>query len=199
MEHEPKEYDKSQGSESPGAERDLADRLSSRVAAVRVPVIAKLNGVASGAGCDLALGCDLRFASSEARLSMPPARLGILYGRRGTARLVRTVGPARAKELLFSGELVSAERAFDIGLVDRVVAPHRLDEEVAAFVQAVVENAPLSVEASKLIVNLLAGGEPSPEALARIEAASERVWASEDAKEGPAAFRERRRPEFRGR
>src|SRR5579883_2472155 len=102
----------SQGGARSGAERDLADRLSSRVAAMRAPVIAKLNGVASGAGCDLALGCDLRFASSEARLSMPPARLGVLYGWRGTARLVRTIGPARAKEMLFSGELVSAERAF---------------------------------------------------------------------------------------
>src|SRR4051794_32155964 len=120
----------SPGSESGGAERDLVERLCARLRRVPLPVVARLNGVASGAGCDLAVSCDVRFASTEARLSMPPAKLGFLYSWEGTARLVSAVGPAAAKELLFSGELVDAERALQVGLVNRVSPPERLDAEI---------------------------------------------------------------------
>src|SRR4051794_6194174 len=101
----------SPGSDAGGAERDLVEELCSRLRRVPVPVVARVAGVASGAGCDLAVSCDVRFGSTEARLSMPPAKLGFVYSWQGTARLVSTVGPAAAKELLFSGELVDAARA----------------------------------------------------------------------------------------
>ena len=97
-------------------------------------------------------------------------------------------------------ELFDAERALACGMVNRLVPPERLDEETDRFVQSVVANAPLSVAASKLIVNLLADGAPlPPESLAAVEEASMRVWRSEDSKEGPRAFRERRAPRFTGR
>jgi enoyl-CoA hydratase/carnithine racemase len=185
--------------ERAGAERDLVETLCARVRRLHPPVIAKVNGVASGAGCDLAVSCDLRFASSEARLAMPPAKLGVLYSWEGIARLVAAVGPSAAKELLFSGELVDAQRALDIGLVNRVYPPERLDEETNRFVETVAANAPLSVAASKLIVNLISEVAPPGDALAEIEEASLRVWRSEDSEEGPRAFRERRPPRFVGR
>jgi enoyl-CoA hydratase/carnithine racemase len=189
----------SPGSPGSGAERDLVEELCARLRTLRPPVIAKVNGDASGAGCDLAVSCDVRFAAATARLAMPPAKLGFLYSWQGTSRLVATIGPAAAKELLFSGELVDAERALAIGLVNRVYAPERLEEETARYVDAVVANAPLSVAASKLHVNVLTEPVLSEEALARLDESSRRVWSSEDSVEGPRAFRDRRPPRFVGR
>jgi enoyl-CoA hydratase/carnithine racemase len=189
----------SPGGERAGAERDLVETLCARVRGLCAPVIAKVNGVASGAGCDLAVSCDLRFASTDARLAMPPAKLGVLYSWEGTARLVAAVGPSAAKELFFSGELIDAERALEVGLVNRVYPPERLEEETDRFVQTVAANAPLSVAASKLIVNLISQVVLPREGLAEIEEVSRRVWRSEDSTEGPRAFRERRPPRFVGR
>ena len=162
-------------------------------------MVAKVGGVASGAGCDLAVSCDLRFASTEARFAMPPAKLGVLYSWEGMARLVATVGTPAAKELLFSGDLVDAQRALELGLVNRLYPTERLDEETERFVEAVAANAPLSVAASKLIVNLISEVALPGDWLAEIEEASRRVWGSEDSEEGPRAFRERRPPRFVGR
>lgn len=181
----------SPGRPDAGSERDRVEALCSRLRVLRVPTIAQVNGVASGAGCDLAVSCDVRFASTEARFAMPPARLGILYSREGIERLVALVGPAVAKELLFSGELVDAGRALAIGLVNRVVAAEELEAVTDAFARRVAENAPLSVAASKRIADG-ASAEESDE-LGRL------VWMSEDAREGPRAFRERRPPRFVGR
>jgi enoyl-CoA hydratase/carnithine racemase len=189
----------SPGSDRAGAERDLVEALCARVRRLPVPVIARVNGVASGAGCDLAVSCDLRFASSEARLAMPPAKLGVVYSWEGIGRLTATVGPAAAKELLFGGELVGAERALALGLVDRVYPPDALDVETDRFVQTVAANAPLSVAASKLIVNLVSEATLPRDGLELVAQASRDVWASEDSKEGPRAFRERRPPRFVGR
>jgi len=170
------------------------------VRALRVPVIAKVGGVASGTGCDLAVSCDVRFASEAARFAMPPVKLGVLYETGGMARLVQTIGPAFAKEMLLSGELVDARRALEIGLVNRVYSAAQLDEETERFAATLVGNAPLSVAASKLAVNVIADGAPPlAEAAAALDEARRTVWESEDAKEGPRAFRERRRPEFTGR
>jgi enoyl-CoA hydratase/carnithine racemase len=189
----------SPGTADAGVERDHVETLCSRLRAMRVPTIAKVNGVASGGGCDLAVSCDLRFAADSARFAMPPARLGVLYSHEGIARLTALVGPAVAKELLFAGELVDAERALEIGLVNRVYPARRLDEETQGFAETVAVNAPLSVAGSKLIVNLVADGAPLPdEAAATIEEVGLRVWTSQDAVEGPTAYRERRPPRFRG-
>ena len=189
----------SPGSERAGAERNLVEALCARVRRVRVPVIAKVNGVASGAGCDLAVSCDVRFASTEARLAMPPAKLGVLYSWEGIGRLTAAVGAAAAKELLFGGELIGADRALEIGLVNRVYPPEALDEETERFVETVAANAPLSVAASKLIVNLVSEVALPGEDLDQVTEVSRDVWRSEDSREGPRAFRERRPPRFVGR
>lgn len=181
----------SPGTAHAGSERDRVERLCGRLRALRIPSVAQVHGVASGAGCDLAVSCDVRFASDDARFAMPPARLGILYSHEGIGRLVALVGPAVAKEMLFSGELVDAARALSVGLVNRVVPAGRLAEETEAFARTVAANAPMSIAASKRIVD--GAGEEESLALGRL------VWASEDAREGPRAFRERRPPRFLGR
>jgi enoyl-CoA hydratase/carnithine racemase len=181
----------SPGTDEAGRERDEVERACAALLGVRVPTIAAVTGVASGAGCDLAMSCDVRFASDDARFAMPPARLGILYSPEGVARLRSLVGPAVAKELLFTGALIDAERALAVGLVNRVVPAASLDDEVSAFTAEVTANARLSVEASKLTVD----GAPA----AALAHAQDVVWNSEDAREGPRAFRERRSPQFRGR
>ncbi len=181
----------SPGTPEAGREPDEVELLCSRLQELRMPTLAVVAGVASGAGCDLAVSCDLRIASEAAQFAMPPARLGILYGTEGVRRLTALVGPSVAKELLFTGDPVDAGRALAIGLVNRVVAPERLEGEVSALVARVLANAPLSVEGSKLIVD----GAPA----SVIEDAHRRIWYSEDAQEGPRAFRERRPPRFLGR
>jgi enoyl-CoA hydratase/carnithine racemase len=185
--------------DSAGSAAGISERLCSRVRSLRVPVVARVNGIASGTGCDLAVSCDLRVASEEARFQMPPVKLGVLYETGGMARLVEAVGAAAARELLLCGEPVDAARALRLGLVHRLVPPKRLDEETDRMLETIAANAPLSVAASKLAVNAIAASaSPSGPTLAALEEARRRVWASEDAKEGPRAFQERRPPEFQG-
>lgn len=107
--------------------RAFLDALGA-VAAIPCPTIASVSGFALGGGCELAMACDLRIASSRARFGQPEILLGIIPGGGGTQRLARLVGPARAKDLVFSGRQVGAEEALRIGLVDRVVEPDELDD-----------------------------------------------------------------------
>ncbi len=187
------------GSET-GAERDLVDELATTVRELPVPVVAAVNGAAVGAGCDLAVACDIRVGSPAARFGMPPARLGILYGWKGVERLVRTVGPAAAKELLLTGALVHAERAHHIGLLSAIVPADELMAEARRITDVLAANAPLSVAGSKRMVDLLAApGTLSDEAHAVLAEIQRTVWNSEDAVEGARSYRERRPPEFKGR
>ncbi|MCC6222893.1 MAG: enoyl-CoA hydratase/isomerase family protein [Thermoleophilia bacterium] len=189
----------SPGTPAAGAERDLVERLCTRLRGLRAVTVARVDGIASGGGCDLAVSCDVRFASDRSRFAMPPARLGILYSHQGIARLVALVGPAVARELLFGAEQIDARRALAIGLVNRVVPAAELRAETATFAAAVAANAPLAVAATKRVVDLVTGEQPlSAASAAAIEELARQVWASADAVEGPAAFRERRSPRFRG-
>lgn len=187
------------GGESSGAERDLVDELATTVQQLPVPVVAAVNGAAVGAGCDLAVACDIRVGSRAARFAMPPARLGILYGTRGVQRLLRAIGLLAAKELLLTGSLVDADRAHQMGLLSTVAPEDDLLDEARRVADEVAANAPLSVAGSKRMVELLSSGdltEADHEALAAIQ---ERVWSSDDATEGVRAYQERRPPQFKGR
>lgn len=187
------------GSET-GAERDLVDALSTAVRELPLPVVAAVNGAAVGAGCDLAVACDIRVGATSARFGMPPARLGILYGRKGVERLIETVGPAAAKELLLTGSLVDADRAHHIGLLSAVVPADELLAEARRITDLLAANAPLSVAGSKRMVDLLARpGAPSGADDAALAEIQHEVWNSEDAVEGARAYRDRRPPEFKGR
>lgn len=165
---------------------------------LRKPVIAMINGAAIGAGCELACGCDFRIAADSARLGIPSARLGITIGHHHILRLVRLVGPSKAKELLMTAQLVSAHDAYRIGLVDHVVPLRNLEEFTMQFAGMIARCAPRSVEWAKEAVHRCLN-DPSLSGLGDDADLATRCFATEDFWEGVRAFLERREPVFRGR
>ncbi len=163
-----------------------------------VPVIAAINGPALGGGCELALGCDLRWASDTAVLGCPEVTRGIIPGAGGTQRLPRVVGPSRAMVLILTGGRVTAEEAYRIGLVDAVVPADRLLPSVLELVRIVASNAPLAVRAAKEAIQ--AGKAYGLEEGLALEAQLQRrLYETADCREGIAAFREHRPPRWAGR
>jgi enoyl-CoA hydratase len=152
------------------------------------PTIAAINGFALGGGCELALACDLRFASSRAKLGQPEINLGIVPGWGGTQRLARVCGIAVAKDLIYTGRTIDAEEALRVGLVNAIADPV-LDTALEAA-RGLAEKAPLALAAAKSLINR------APNAL---EAEAEEfgdLFASADTREGLTAFVEKRKPEF---
>ena len=164
------------------------------------PVIALINGHAFGAGCELAMCCDIRIAVEAARLSMPPARLGVIYHGSGILRFINVVGLANAKEMFFTGRAYEASRAREMGLVHYVVPADRLSSFTYEMAQEISENAPLSLRGLKIIFNkCLQYQKIDPQDDQEIEALVNQAFNSEDLKEGQRAFREKRKPVFKGR
>ncbi len=159
-----------------------------------MPTIAAVAGNCSGAGCALALAADLRIAASDARLSLPPARLGLVYPLADTARLAALAGPAVAREMLFTGRRVGAEEALLLGLVNRVVAPADLAAKSAALAAEIAGNAASSLKATKRILAMVEAGAVKDNA--ESVGLSLDAYDSADFAEGLAAFREKRRPDF---
>lgn len=167
------------------------------VEALDRPSIALVRGLCVGGGCGLALACDLRFAGDTAKLGITPARLGLAYGFADTRRLVATVGPARAKDMLFSGRLLDAAEALAIGLVDRVLPDDAVEPAALDYGRELAERAPLSLRASKRMIEAIMAGADSD--TAETAALYGAAYRSADFREGQAAFAERRPPRFRGR
>jgi enoyl-CoA hydratase len=160
------------------------------------PTIAAVNGFALGGGCELALACDLRFASSSAKFGQPEVNLGIIPGWGGTQRLARVCGLGVAKELIFTGRVIGAEESLRIGLVNAVHDPV-LDKarEVAAPLAA---KSPIALRLMKRLANRALGGDHAANLQAEGESFGE-LFSSNDAKEGMTAFVEKREPKFVGR
>lgn len=170
-------------------------RTAAAIAACPVPVIAAINGAAFGGALELAIACDWRIASAEARLAMPAARLGVVYAPEGIARFVACMGPARARQLFLTGRPVTAARALEMGLVDEVVdAAHLLDRAVQSA-HDIAQAAPLAVAGTRAAIAEITGGV-HPGQAAVIEDWRARAYASEEFTEGLAAFRERRPPRW---
>ena len=181
--------------ESARAYNDAVRAGQDAVARLPMPVVAVVFGACVGGGCGLALSCDLRFAAEGARFGIPPARLGAAYSFADTRQLVELVGPARAKDILFSGRLLPAEEALRIGLCDRVLPEAALVAEAEGYARAVADLSAVSVRTSKRMVRAILDG-------ADAETAEHRGWldaafASDDFAEGYAAFLEKRPPRFR--
>jgi len=175
----------------------LGQRVLDRLATLHCPVIAAVNGFALGGGCELAMACDMVFASTTARFGQPEVGLGVIPGFGGTQRLVRRVGPAIALDLCLTGRRVRADEALRIGLVSRVVDGDVVEAalEAAAGVAAM---GPVAVRLCKQVVHAHADGDLS--AGLRAEAvAFGMCFSTADQKEGMAAFREKRAATFEGR
>src|SRR5215217_7168929 len=161
------------------------------------PVIAAVNGFALGGGCELAMACHLRIASENAKFGQPEVKLGIAPGYGGTVRLPRLIGKARALELLLTGEMIDAEEARRIGLVNRVVPADRLLAESEGLLQTILANGPLAIRACLEAVDM--GSDMTVDQALLLEAGYFGLLsASEDMREGTRAFVEKRKPAFKG-
>jgi enoyl-CoA hydratase len=163
-----------------------------------VPVIAAVNGVAAGGGCELSLACHLRVAARGATFSLPESGLGVLPGYGGTQRLARAVGAGRALAAMLAGDALAAEEALRLGVVNRVAEPEQLMAEAESLARAVAEHAPLAVRACLEAVTR--GSRATLEEGLAIEAELfARLFSTEDVREGTRAFLEKRAPVFKGK
>lgn len=162
------------------------------------PSIAAINGYALGGGCELALACTIRLASRTAKLGQPEVKLGIIPGYGGSQRLARLCGKGVAHELVLSGEIISAEEALRIGLVNRVVEPAELIPAAEALAKKIIANAPLAV---KFAMEAIEHGMemPQEEGLFLEATLFGLCCATEDMREGTRAFLEKRSAQFKGR
>jgi enoyl-CoA hydratase len=177
---------------------DLGHEVGRLLETMRQPTIAAINGFALGGGCELALACDLRYASSNAKLGQPEINLGIIPGWGGTQRLARTTTLGFAKELILTGRTVGAEEAERHGLVNAIYEPDDLMREVMKVAINLAIKSPLALEAAKQAVNRALAGDHADN-LARESDRFGELFSSEDAKEGLTAFAEKREPKFVGR
>jgi len=165
------------------------------IARTEKPVIAAVNGFALGGGCELALACDIRIASDKAILGQPEVNLGVIPGFAGTQRLSRLVGTAKAKELIFTGDMVDAQTAYSIGLVNQVVPADQLMKVCMELANKIASKGPLAVKLAKKVIS--EGIELSLDEGSAYETRDfAECFARGEAKEGMSAFLEKRKPNW---
>lgn len=164
------------------------------------PTIAAVNGHCLGGGLELAITCDLRICAAGAKLGMPPAKLGLIYGHTGLRKFIDTIGVPRTRELFLTGRNYDAARAESFGLVNEVVADDELEDAAVRLAAAVAANAPMSMRGNKQAIDtLVASPVLTSEQERELVELRESCFASEDFREGIAAFSEKRKPLWRGR
>jgi enoyl-CoA hydratase/carnithine racemase len=161
------------------------------------PVIAAVNGVALGGGTELALACDMRIASKNATMGLTETSLAIIPGAGGTQRLARAVGNGKAKEMIFLAKRISADEAYEIGLVNKVVEPEKLMDEAISWAEKICENGPIALEQAKMAINY--GTETDIFTGLAFETQCYNVLIpTKDRLEGLQAFKEKRKPQYKG-
>lgn len=176
----------------------LGNKVFRRLETLDKPVIAAISGFALGGGCELAMSCDIRIASEKAKFAQPESGLGITPGFGGTQRLPRIVGLGKAKELIYTGEIIKADEALRIGLVNKVVALEELMNEAKAMANKIMVNAPIAVRLCKDAINR--GMQVGMDEGIMIEAEDfGKCFSTEDQTEGMTAFMERREKNFQNK
>lgn len=172
------------------------NRLFDRLARLRQPVIAAIDGIAYGGGLELALCADIRIATPASRFALPETGIGTVPGWSGMRRLVKLIGLARAKTMVLTGEPIGAEPALASGLITAVVDADKLEQESLALAEAIAARAPIATQLAKAMLDQAAGEEPGH----AIQGFASAVTAfTEDGKEGTAAFKAKHPPRFKGR
>ncbi len=177
---------------------EAGQRALARLEALAIPTVAAVNGFALGGGCELAMACDLVYASEKARFGQPEVNLGLIPGFGGSQRLARRVGLMRAKELVFTGEMVDAQKAKAIGLALEVLPPEGLLPHAIGVAKKIASRGPAAVAAAKRVMEAGAGVDLRTGCALELEAFA-LLFASDDAREGTRAFVEKRPAVFHGR
>ncbi len=170
-----------------------------RVETFPKPTIAMINGHCIGGGLNLAVCSDLRLCSTASKFAMPAAKLALGYPYHAIRRLMNAVGPAAAKQLMFTAKSIDAETALRLGLVQEVLPAEELEGRVAELAGLIAANAPLTIAAMKYIATQVLEPDPAKRDLKRCDAMVSACFASEDYVEGRSAFMEKRKPDFKGR
>ena len=169
-----------------------------RIRTIRKPVIAAVSGWALGAGCEVALACDMIVASESAKFGQPEINIGVIPGAGGTQRLTRAVGKAIAMEMILNDRRLAAQEAYQFGMVNRVVPVENYLDEALKLAEEIAGRAPVAVRAAKKMINQTFEGTLS-DGLATEKQEFYNLFATEDQKEGMQAFIEKRQPEWKGR
>ena len=172
--------------------------LMNFIEAIEKPVIAAVNGFALGGGCELSMACDFRIASEKAKFGQPETGLGIIPGFGGTQRLPRLVGKAKGKLMIMTGEIIGAQEAYEIGLVEKVVPADELMNAAEELANTIKSKAPIAVAVTKTVVNNGYGLDMKTASALEMEAFTA-PFASQDKSEGMLAFLEKRTPEFKNK
>ena len=163
------------------------------------PVIAMLNGLAFGAGCELSVCCDIHIGADDIRMGMPPAKLGLVYPWTGLQRFIQALGLSATKEIFFTGRTYMGNRLKEIGLVDYLIPRRDLEDFTRQMAAEIASNAPLALKGTKRVLNLLINdAQVSENSISESESLTENSFLSEDLKEGRLAFLEKRKPKFKG-
>ena len=176
----------------------LGNKVFRKIESMEKPVIAAVNGFALGGGCEISMSCDIRIASTKAKFGQPEVGLGIIPGFGGTQRLARHVGLGMAKQLIFTAEIIKADEALRIGLVNKVVEPEALMEEAKALANAIAMQAPIAVKLAKVSLNKGMQCDIDTAIAYESEVFGE-CFATEDQTEGMSAFLEKRDKSFKNK
>lgn len=176
----------------------IGQKLTMEIEELEKPVIAAINGYALGGGLELAMACDLRIASENAKLGQPEVNVGLIPGWGGTQRLPRFVGKGKAKEMIFTGNRIDAKTAEQLGLVNKVVLSDQLNSTVKELASEFMNKSPIAIELAKQLIN------NSIETDLRVGLTNEAeafgvLTSTEDFKEGVSAFLEKRKPQYKGK
>jgi enoyl-CoA hydratase len=185
---------KSLGAAEAKAFADLGHSVGNLMEALPCPIIAQVNGFALGGGCELAMACDLIYASDKAKFGQPEVNLGVIPGFGGTQRLTRRVGVGKARELVYTGDIIDANEAHRIGLCEAVIPAAELATHVRKVADKIASKGPLAIGQAKRVIRR---GDPTLESANELEAqAFAMLFGTEDQKEGMSAFLEKRAAKF---